>query len=109
MLAFTIAVVAIIVIVFLCAKLKVKVEADQALRQEEAQIVERVRGFRSRLDEMEAEYVLLLDAGGEYEGRGWFWSYYDTQWTGLNAITDDTPGFELLLARDDMRLYRIAA
>lgn len=64
---------------------------------------------RDAVDEMGAEYVLLLDAGGEYEGRGWFWSYYDTQWTGLNAITDDTPGFELLLAKDDMRLYRIAA
>ena len=71
MLALTIAVVAAIIIVFLCAKLKVKVEADQALRQEEAQIAERVRGFRSRLDEMEAEYErkrkLVEDARADLE------------------------------------------
>ena len=71
MLALTIAVVAAIIIAFLCAKLKVKVEADQALRQEEAQIAERVRGFRSRLDEMEAEYErkrkLVEDARADLE------------------------------------------
>lgn len=59
------------------------------------------------VQELDAEYVLLLDAGGEYDGREWFWSYYYDQWYGMNAITDDTPGLELVLAEGDMRLYRI--
>lgn len=28
-------------------------------------------------------------------------------WSGVYAIKDDTPGFELLLSEGDMRLYRI--
>lgn len=71
MLTFSIAVIATIIIVYLCAKLKVKVEADQALRQEEAEIAERVRGYRSRLDEMESEYErkreLVEDARADLE------------------------------------------
>ena len=58
--------------------------------------------------ELGAEYVLLLDAGGERDGRSWLWSYYEDQWAGLNGIKDETPGFEVMLADGDMRLYRIA-
>lgn len=59
------------------------------------------------VSELGAEYVLLLDAGGERDGRAWQWSYYESQWVGLNGINDETPGFEVMLADGDMRLYRI--
>ena len=29
-------------------------------------------------------------------------------WCGIRAINDETPGFEVVLAEGDMRLYRIA-
>ena len=66
------------------------------------------------------EYVLQLDQGHE----PWPWeegseiSVYNSIWldsgredhyftAGIDQITDDTPGFELILSDGDMRLYRI--
>ncbi|MCI2183217.1 MAG: hypothetical protein LKK55_00720 [Olsenella sp.] len=55
-----------------------------------------------------AKYVLVLDQGSDNgEGRARLWSYVPEQWDGIEDITDDTPGFTVVLARDDMRLYRI--
>lgn len=54
-----------------------------------------------------AKYVLLLDQGGDPSKRISFWSYYPDQWQGFNRITDETPGFEIVMADGDMRLYKI--
>lgn len=54
-----------------------------------------------------ARYVLLLDQGGEPEKRVSFWSYYPEQWEGFSRITDLTPGFEVVMSKGDMRLYKI--
>lgn len=64
---------------------------------------------KAAVDDFGAEYVLLLDRGGNPEARVHFWSYYPEQWEGITRITDETPGFEVVLAEGDMRLYRIAA
>ena len=56
-----------------------------------------------------ARYVLLLDHKAAPEDERWLFSYHqrgDT-WRGIEAIDDDTPGFSVVAARDDMRLYRI--
>ena len=37
----------------------------------------------------------------------YLFSYYPDQWTGIDAINDQTPGFEVVLSEGDMRLYRI--
>lgn len=58
------------------------------------------------------EYVLLLDQGdGEgFRGRRYFFTYEDGwRWQGILSVADDTPGFEVVLSEDDMRLYRITA
>lgn len=59
-----------------------------------------------------AEYVLLLDKGIDYDDGLWLSQYHVEHvpsWAGIDAINDDTPGFEVVLAEgDDMRLYRIA-
>ena len=34
---------------------------------------------------------------------------YEMGWKGLANLTDDTPGFETILADGDMRLYKITA
>ncbi|MCI8469191.1 MAG: hypothetical protein HFJ75_06855 [Eggerthellaceae bacterium] len=54
----------------------------------------------------QARYVLLLSADGGGIGR-FTHAYRAEQWEGINAIDPDTPGFTLVLARGNMRLYRI--
>lgn len=57
-----------------------------------------------------ADYLLLLDQGVPYNEGTWLPQYYEMYvplWDGLNKITDDTPGLELILADGDMRLYKI--
>lgn len=52
------------------------------------------------------KYVLMLDQGHEpYHG---FWGdYSNANWKGVLDIEEDTPGFELVMAEDDMKLYRV--
>lgn len=61
-----------------------------------------------------AEYLLLLDQGRWYNpsdpDSNFFFTYDDNSlWAGIDYVRDSTPGFEVVLARDDMRLYRITA
>ena len=57
-----------------------------------------------------ARYVLVLDMDGERtDERRFLSSYYPEQWEGINELTDDTPGFKVLLAEGDMRLYELTA
>lgn len=65
---------------------------------------------RDILKSIGAEYVLLLDQGATLENGKWF--DYQTQkgldtWEGIASITDETPGFEVVLSDGDMRLYKI--
>lgn len=60
------------------------------------------------VEKLHAQYVLLLDQGTrDDENRLYFWSYYPDQWEGIESITDSTPGFSIVLAEKDMRLYKI--
>lgn len=53
-------------------------------------------------------YVLLLDQR-ENDGEGLYDAACDyDMWQGIISINDSTPGFDVVLAKDDMRLYRIA-
>jgi len=56
-----------------------------------------------------AQYVLLLDYQVPFEEGTWFGSRYTDPdvWKGLNDITDETPGFSVVLSEGDMRLYKI--
>ena len=51
--------------------------------------------------------MLLLDQGMRTNQTKHFWSYYPEQWSGIEGITDQTPGFKTILAEKDMRLYKI--
>jgi hypothetical protein len=63
---------------------------------------------RAAVDELGAQYVLILDSQDEYaESSSYIYGYYPQCWVGIEGITDTTPGFEVVLAQDDMRLYRI--
>lgn len=60
-----------------------------------------------------AHYVVLLDQGGDaysQRQRRYLFTYENGKnWQGILSITDNTPGFEVVLAEGDMRLYRITA
>ena len=58
-----------------------------------------------------AQYLLILDQGDldTEDHRRHNVTYNSDQWVGIEAITDDTPGFEPVLSEGDMRLYRITA
>lgn len=61
-----------------------------------------------------AQYVLLLDQGRVHDpddADSYFFLGDENKglWDGIDLIRDDTPGFEPVLAQDDMRLYRITA
>lgn len=56
-----------------------------------------------------AKYLLVLDQGRKPDETPHFWSYFPEQWKGIEDIDDSTPGFSVVLSRDDMRLYKIDA
>lgn len=56
------------------------------------------------------EYLLLLDQGEPQGPRAMLFTYEDgSLWRGIEAVDDSTPGFEVVLAEGDMRLYKITA
>ena len=66
----------------------------------------RAEDARAALAATGAEYLMRL--GGTPTGdRPYFSPYEYDDWEGVLDVTDDTPGFELVLAEDNMRLYRI--
>lgn len=52
-----------------------------------------------------ARYLLLLECSGDDMAYG----FDVADWTGISSVTDETPGFSVVLAEGDMRLYRIDA
>ena len=69
---------------------------------------------KEAVENVGAEYLLLLDQGRWYNpsdpDSNFFFTYDDNSlWAGIDYVRDSTPGFEVVLARDDMRLYRITA
>lgn len=65
---------------------------------------------REAVKSIGAQYVLQLDQGQPDIPSAYLFTYENGEkWQGIDAIRDDTPGFEVVLARDDMRLYRITA
>lgn len=54
-----------------------------------------------------AEYLVKLDLDGRTDGNHFLFSYEEEDWFGIDRVDDDTAGFEVVLSRGDMRLYRI--
>ena len=82
-------------------------EASQLLRRRlAAALAETDEPAAEALRETGAEYVLILDRNREDMAAA-FRPYRNAEWVGLATIDDDTPRLEVVLAEDDMRLYRI--
>ena len=66
--------------------------------------------MQEAVESIGAEYVLQLDQGEpDVESPRLFTYENGKKWRGIDGIRDDTPGFEVVLAEDDMRLYKITA
>lgn len=64
---------------------------------------------QSSVKALNAQYVLLLDNLGNKHTETLYPGFEKSEWKGLISITDNTEGFELLLSKGDMRLYKIVA
>lgn len=78
---------------------KINTIADDAQLQQEA-------------EERGIVYLLQLDQGDAYKGLSenasyMMLGYRPKSWRGINAVRDDTPGFTVVLAEGDMRLYKL--
>lgn len=67
---------------------------------------------RAAVERLDVRYVIQLDQGSGPTGMNPKGTVYDlgydkNEWSGINDIRDDTPGFTLLLSEGDMRLYEI--
>ena len=63
---------------------------------------------QAAVHELGLEYVIELDYGHAEIDTARMFTYGDgKEWVGIDGIRDGTPGFETVLSRDDMRLYRI--
>ena len=64
--------------------------------------------LREAIDSTGAKWLLLLDYAVPYEEGNWFRQFKNPgKWKGITKVRDDTPGFTVVLAENDMRLYRI--
>ena len=59
--------------------------------------------------DVDAGYVILLDDPSGDDPTITDQRYEAAKWAGIESITPETPGFELLLSEGDMRFYRITA
>lgn len=80
-------------------------EEDELLRGHLDEIAENDE-VREAAEASGLKYVLFLDYANEKDGN--VHHTYDAEdWQGVDVITEDTPGFELVLQDGDKRLYRI--
>ncbi len=62
---------------------------------------------RSVINNIDARYVLQLDEPASESPTTTNQRYKAENWAGIESITEETPGFNLILSEGDMRLYEI--
>ncbi len=63
---------------------------------------------REAVEKIGAKYVLQLDHGDQTQEYRIQYNYDNAEeWCGIDLINESTPGFTLVAANDDIRLYRI--
>lgn len=61
---------------------------------------------RKVVDDLGIKYVVKL-GDIKADKSAYRWNYFPKEWRGIDSITPETPGFELVLEQREMRLYRI--
>lgn len=66
------------------------------------------KAVQEAVDTIGAKYVIKLDQGDQGVRKNrYLFTYDETLWEGIDSIDDTTPGLELMLSENDMRLYKI--
>ncbi|BBH50618.1 hypothetical protein Pcatena_12050 [Parolsenella catena] len=66
--------------------------------------------IKKKMADLDIRYVLQLDSGATpMEASTFAFNYKDSDWAGIQSITPETPGFELVYSKGDIRLYRLTA
>lgn len=64
--------------------------------------------IKKKMSDLDIRYVLQLDSGATpMEASTFALNYKVSDWAGIQDITPETPGFELVYSRGDIRLYRL--
>lgn len=64
--------------------------------------------IKKKLESLDVRYVLQLDSSSCTSGENTFHPFYNpADWTGIQEITPETSGFELVYSKGDIRLYRL--
>ena len=64
---------------------------------------------RESVEATGAQYVLLLDSSQDGREGVDMPGYTKSDWVGIDSISDDAEGFELVLSVEDMKLYKICS
>lgn len=81
-------------------------DPDSALIREALCDISERQDVRRAVESVHAGYVLILERDAD-RADAYYSQHHREQWTGIMSITDETPGFEVVLKEGDMRLYRI--
>lgn len=81
-------------------------DPDSALIREALCDVSSRQDVRDAVESAHARYVLILERDPD-RADAYYSQHHREQWMGVMSVTDDTPGFEVVLKDGDMRLYRI--
>lgn len=66
--------------------------------------------IKKKMADLDIRYVLQLDSGATpMEASTFALNYKVSDWAGIQSITPETPGFELVYSKGDIRLYRLTA
>lgn len=64
--------------------------------------------IKKKMDNLDIRYVLQLDSGACPSDRNTFvLNYNPSDWSGIQNITPETPGFDLVYSEGDIRLYHL--
>lgn len=82
-------------------------DLEGALVRAELDDYENDENVKQAVKDSGAQYVLLLDADDVLGERMYPCAKDLAAWEGIMSVTEDTPGFELVLSEGDMRLYKL--
>lgn len=82
-------------------------DLEGALVRAELDDYENDENVKQAVKDSGAQYVLLLDADDVLGERMYPCAKDLAAWEGIMNVTEDTPGFELMLSEGDMRLYKL--
>lgn len=80
---------------------------DLNIIQEHLNEISSNKEVQEAVNNLKVKYVILLDTGEGGDNSVYQSFLNKSDWRGITSINDETPGFKVVLAEGDMRLYEI--